>query len=160
MGDLSRRYGVSKAAISIRAKKEGWTQDISEAVNRMSHVPSKCNSLSALEQFYFKIVFILNLRCVQFYSVKPGGSASGGSSTSGRSLPTWILAGCMVSPVCVAVCLNVGDLRRNAPDGRITMEGSGVGQKRSQYPQPKQHEGSTTGPTTSKPGALVMLMEP
>lgn len=36
MGQLSKRYGVNKAAISRRAKKEGWTQDISGAVNRLT----------------------------------------------------------------------------------------------------------------------------
>ena len=34
MGELSRRHGVDKAAISRRAKKNGWTADLSEAVNR------------------------------------------------------------------------------------------------------------------------------
>lgn len=35
MGALSRTYGVSKTAISKRARKEGWTQDVTEAVNRL-----------------------------------------------------------------------------------------------------------------------------
>lgn len=34
MGELSRRHGVDKAAISRRAKKDGWTADLSEVVNR------------------------------------------------------------------------------------------------------------------------------
>lgn len=36
MGALSRRHGVSKAAISKRARSEGWVQDVSDAVNRMA----------------------------------------------------------------------------------------------------------------------------
>ena len=36
MGGLSRRHGVNKAAISRRARKEGWTQDISGAVDRLA----------------------------------------------------------------------------------------------------------------------------
>ena len=36
MGGLSRRHGVDKAAISRRARKEGWTQDISGAVDRLA----------------------------------------------------------------------------------------------------------------------------
>lgn len=36
MGELSRRYGVTKAAISQRAKKEGWLQDVSGAVDRLA----------------------------------------------------------------------------------------------------------------------------
>lgn len=36
MGELSRRHGVNKAAISRRAKKEGWTQDVSGAVDRLA----------------------------------------------------------------------------------------------------------------------------
>lgn len=36
MGALSRRHGVTKAAISQRAKREGWVQDISGAVNRLA----------------------------------------------------------------------------------------------------------------------------
>jgi hypothetical protein len=43
MGELSRRYGVDKAAISRRAKKEGWTQDITQAVNRLTE--AKVNGL-------------------------------------------------------------------------------------------------------------------
>lgn len=34
MGGLSRKHGVDKAAISRRARKEGWTADLAEAVNR------------------------------------------------------------------------------------------------------------------------------
>ena len=34
MGELSRKHGADKAAISRRAKKEGWTADLSEVVNR------------------------------------------------------------------------------------------------------------------------------
>lgn len=34
MGELSRRHGADKSAISRRAKKEGWTPDLTEAVNR------------------------------------------------------------------------------------------------------------------------------
>lgn len=36
MGELSRRYGVDKAAISRRAKRDGWTQDLSGAVDRLA----------------------------------------------------------------------------------------------------------------------------
>lgn len=36
MGELSRRHGVDKAAISRRAKKEGWIADLSEVVNRQA----------------------------------------------------------------------------------------------------------------------------
>ena len=36
MGELSRKHGVDKAAISRRAKKEGWTQDLSGAVDRLA----------------------------------------------------------------------------------------------------------------------------
>ena len=34
MGELSRKHGVDKAAISRRAKKEGWIADLSEVINR------------------------------------------------------------------------------------------------------------------------------
>ena len=34
MGALSRRHGVNKAAISRRARKEGWTADLTDVVNR------------------------------------------------------------------------------------------------------------------------------
>ena len=36
MRELSRRHGVDKAAISRRARKEGWTQDVSGAVDRLA----------------------------------------------------------------------------------------------------------------------------
>ena len=36
MGELSRKHGVDKAAISRRAKKEGWTQDLSGVVDRLA----------------------------------------------------------------------------------------------------------------------------
>lgn len=36
MGELSRRYGVTKSAISQRAKKEGWLQDVSGVVDRLA----------------------------------------------------------------------------------------------------------------------------
>lgn len=36
MGELSRRHGVDKAAISRRARKEGWTQDVSGVVDRLA----------------------------------------------------------------------------------------------------------------------------
>ena len=36
MGELSRRHGVDKAAISRRAKREGWIADLSEVVNRQA----------------------------------------------------------------------------------------------------------------------------
>ena len=36
MGELSRRHGVDKAAISRRAKKESWVADLSEVVNRQA----------------------------------------------------------------------------------------------------------------------------
>lgn len=34
MGALSARHGVNKAAISRRARKEGWTADLTDVVNR------------------------------------------------------------------------------------------------------------------------------
>ena len=34
MGKLSDKYGVDKAAISRRAKKEAWAQDVTGAVDR------------------------------------------------------------------------------------------------------------------------------
>lgn len=43
MGQLARQHGVDKAAISRRARKEGWTQDISGAVNRLAE--AKVNGL-------------------------------------------------------------------------------------------------------------------
>lgn len=43
MGELSRRYGVSKAAISKRAGAEGWVQDVSGVVNRRAE--AKVNGL-------------------------------------------------------------------------------------------------------------------
>lgn len=36
MGDLSRRHGVGKPAISKRASAEGWVQDVSGAVDRLA----------------------------------------------------------------------------------------------------------------------------
>lgn len=36
MGELSRKHGVSKQAISKRARAEGWIQDSSEAVARLT----------------------------------------------------------------------------------------------------------------------------
>lgn len=36
MGELSRKHGADKAAISRRAKKEGWTQDLSAVVDRLT----------------------------------------------------------------------------------------------------------------------------
>ena len=36
MGELSRRHGVSKPAISKRARSEGWMQDVSGAVDRLT----------------------------------------------------------------------------------------------------------------------------
>lgn len=36
MGALSRKHGVTKSAISQRVKREGWTQDVSDAVNRIA----------------------------------------------------------------------------------------------------------------------------
>lgn len=36
MGQLAKRHGVDKSTISKRAKKEGWTQDISGAVDRLT----------------------------------------------------------------------------------------------------------------------------
>lgn len=36
MGELSRLHGASKAAISLRAKKEAWLQDVSGAVDRLA----------------------------------------------------------------------------------------------------------------------------
>lgn len=44
MGSLSRAYGVSKPSISVRAKKEGWIQDTTEAVNRL--VNAKLNGVA------------------------------------------------------------------------------------------------------------------
>lgn len=43
MGQLAKLHGVSKAAVSKRAAKEGWTQDISGAVNRL--VEAKVNGV-------------------------------------------------------------------------------------------------------------------
>ena len=43
MGELSRKHGVSKPAISKRAKTEGWIQDASEAVARLAD--AKVNGL-------------------------------------------------------------------------------------------------------------------
>lgn len=43
MGKLAEKYGLSKPAISKRAKKENWTQDPTEAVNRL--VNAKVNGL-------------------------------------------------------------------------------------------------------------------
>jgi hypothetical protein len=36
MGELAKKHGVSKAAISKHARAQGWTQDISDAVNRLT----------------------------------------------------------------------------------------------------------------------------
>lgn len=36
MGELSRRHGVSKPAISKRARAEGWMRDVSDTVNRLA----------------------------------------------------------------------------------------------------------------------------
>lgn len=36
MGQLAKAHGVDKAAISRRAKREGWAQDVSDAVNRLT----------------------------------------------------------------------------------------------------------------------------
>lgn len=36
MGELSRRHGVSKQAISKRARAEGWIQDSSDAIARLA----------------------------------------------------------------------------------------------------------------------------
>ena len=36
MGELSRKHGVSKPTISVRARKEGWTRDVSGAIDRMA----------------------------------------------------------------------------------------------------------------------------
>lgn len=43
MGKLSGKHGVDKAAISRRAKKEGWIQDVTGAVDRA--VDAKVNGL-------------------------------------------------------------------------------------------------------------------
>ena len=43
MGELSRRHGVSKGAISQRAKREKWVQDLSDTVNRLTE--AKLNGL-------------------------------------------------------------------------------------------------------------------
>lgn len=43
MGKLSDKYGVDKAAISRRAKKEAWTQDVTGAVDRA--VDAKVNRI-------------------------------------------------------------------------------------------------------------------
>ena len=43
MGELSRKHGVSKPAISKRAKAEGWIQDSSETVARLAD--AKVNGL-------------------------------------------------------------------------------------------------------------------
>lgn len=44
MGELSRKYGMSKSTLSVRAKKEGWTQDMIETLNRMAN--AKANGIS------------------------------------------------------------------------------------------------------------------
>lgn len=36
MGELSRKHGVSKPTISVRARKEGWTRDVSGAIDRLA----------------------------------------------------------------------------------------------------------------------------
>ncbi|MDR0338729.1 MAG: hypothetical protein LBH65_00455 [Desulfovibrio sp.] len=43
MGELSRRHGVSKAAISKKANLDNWVQDVTGAVNRL--VEAKVNGL-------------------------------------------------------------------------------------------------------------------
>lgn len=43
MGELSRRHGADKAAISRRAKKEGWAQTMTGAVERA--VDAKVNGI-------------------------------------------------------------------------------------------------------------------
>ena len=43
MGKLSDKYGVDKAAISRRAKKEAWAQDVTGAVDRA--VDAKVNGI-------------------------------------------------------------------------------------------------------------------
>ncbi len=43
MGQLAKKYEISKPAISQRAKRECWTQDISGAVNRLTE--AKVNGL-------------------------------------------------------------------------------------------------------------------
>lgn len=43
MGELSNRHGVDKSAISRRARKEGWLQDVTGAVNRL--VDAKVNGI-------------------------------------------------------------------------------------------------------------------
>lgn len=43
MGELSRKHGVNKAAISRRARKEGWLQDISGSIDRL--VEAKVNGI-------------------------------------------------------------------------------------------------------------------
>ena len=43
MGKLSGKYGVDKAAISRRAKKEAWAQDVTGAVDRA--VDTKVNGI-------------------------------------------------------------------------------------------------------------------
>ena len=43
MGELSRKHGVSKGAISQRAKREKWVQDLSDTVNRLTE--AKLNGL-------------------------------------------------------------------------------------------------------------------
>lgn len=43
MGELSRKHGVDKAAISRKAKKEAWLADLSEVVNKRAE--AKVNGL-------------------------------------------------------------------------------------------------------------------
>ena len=43
MGELSRKHGVSKAAISQKAKRENWLQDATQAINRLAE--AKVNGL-------------------------------------------------------------------------------------------------------------------
>jgi len=49
MGALSRRHGVNKAAISRRARKEGWTADLTDVVNRRADAVDPQKKAAAVE---------------------------------------------------------------------------------------------------------------
>lgn len=56
MGELSRRHGVTKAAISQRAKREAWVQNLTEAVNRLTE--AKLNGLAASQEGSSAMYFV------------------------------------------------------------------------------------------------------
>lgn len=52
MNELMRRYGVNKSSISRRAKHEGWTQYLTDAVDRLAE--AKANGLAHSRGVDFK----------------------------------------------------------------------------------------------------------